>query len=259
MDSFIWFFMVFQFLLGSAVGSFLYLAATRWTNDRQWRSLVHPPSHCDSCGTILKAYHLIPVFSFLWLRGKCRSCGQLIPRASLYAEVITGTLYAIAFIAFPFEQEWVVASLLFTLLSFFTWTDVQFRVIPNPVVYAGIVLAIFIRFWTHPLPYLDYLIGGVIGFALLLLIAYVSRGGMGGGDIKLFSFIGLMIGWKGVVLALILSSAAGSIYGIYKIRKVGYSKRMEIPFAPSILVGTVAAYLWAEDGIQWYMRWLVNG
>jgi leader peptidase (prepilin peptidase)/N-methyltransferase len=247
----------FFFIIGSAVGSFLFLIAVRWTKERTWRSLAYPPSYCDYCRKTLSWYELIPVFSYIFLRGKCSFCGTRIPATGFYAEVVSGILYVLAFSLFGWRSELYIALILFTLLSLFTWTDILDRIIPNPFVLIGVVIATSARLFIGELPYFDYILGGLVGFGTLALISLVSKGGMGGGDIKLFSMIGFFIGWKGVLLSLVFSSLVGSIYGVAMManqRKL--ERKMVIPFAPSIMVGTVAAYSWGDQWIQWYIDWV---
>jgi leader peptidase (prepilin peptidase)/N-methyltransferase len=249
----------FFFIAGSAIGSFLFLVAIRWTKERMWSSLAYPPSHCDHCHKTLSWYELIPALSYLFQRGKCRSCGNLIPTTGFYAEVLTGGLYVLAFILFGWHPELFMALILFTFLSLFTWTDILDRVIPNPFVVLGMLIALFTNFFIGNLPYVDYILGGIVGFSVLALISLLSKGGMGGGDIKLFAMIGFFIGWKGVLLALVLSSFIGSLYGLVIMvmqRKV--ERKMMIPFAPSILVGTVMAYVWGEQWIRSYIDWVIG-
>jgi leader peptidase (prepilin peptidase)/N-methyltransferase len=248
--------LLFSFIIGTLMGSFLHLVALRWPRERSWRSVVYPPSHCDSCKKRLKWFELISIFSFIMLRGKCRYCHSAIPATSFYAEMLTGILYALAFILFGWQLELLVAIILFSFLSLLTWTDIYYRLIPNPMVLFGGIIALFLRYWTGELPFLDYIIGGIVGFIVLFIIALISKGGMGGGDVKLFAMIGFFIGWKGVLLSLVMASAVGSLYGIYLIIRSKYERRMKIPFAPSILLGTVLVYGWVEDWFYLYIHWI---
>jgi leader peptidase (prepilin peptidase)/N-methyltransferase len=218
---------LFFFIFGAVSGGIFHLAALRWPKERSWRSmrsLIHPLSRAS------------------------------IPIISWSAEIVTGLLYSFAFILFGWRPELIFAIILFSYLSFFTWTDVYYRIIPNPIVLTGILMAIGFRIWTSEQPIKDYLLGGLIGFGVLFFIALVSRGGMGGGDIKLFSMIGFFIGWKGVLLSLMFSSLVGSLYGLYLMYTKKYKSKMNIPFAPSILIGTVMAYGWEENWIRWYIQ-----
>lgn len=173
-------------------------------------------------------------------------------------ELLTGILFILAYLKFGWSIEMLIAIILFSFLTILTLTDLHYRRIPNSIVLTGVIIALVLRTF-YPLESIwNHLFGAVVGFFALLLIAILSKGGMGGGDIKLYAMIGLFIGWKGVLLSLMLAAFVGSIYGLILILMKQFKSKMTIPFAPSIMVGTVIAYGWGEQMIEGYIDWVVG-
>jgi prepilin signal peptidase PulO-like enzyme (type II secretory pathway) len=142
--------------------------------------------------------------------------------------------------------------LAFVLLTI-SITDIRAMLIPNTVVFPAVALAILLRLIVHPLPLWSYAAGAIAGFVLLYTLSAVSRGGIGGGDIKLYLFIGLMCGLQATLLSLFLASLAATLFG-FGARLLGRRTRT-IPFGPFIAFGAIAAALYGEQGFQAYAEW----
>lgn len=245
------------FLFGTIIGSFLNVVAIRVLKGE---SISYPPSHCVNCNYRLKAYDLIPVLSFLWLRGKCRSCRQPISYRYPLGELSTGLLFAVAFLTIGYQAELVAALFFISILIIITQTDLQSMLIPNSIVIAGLIGGILIRLWIHPYPLWNHLGAMFVGSGILLLLGVVmgkllQREAMGGGDIKLYAFIGLMIGIPMTLLSLFLASVLGLLIMLPR-RK--HNAGGTIPFGPFIAGGALIAYLWGQDMVSWYIG-LLNG
>jgi leader peptidase (prepilin peptidase)/N-methyltransferase len=228
---------VFFFLLGIIVGSFLNVCITRIPEEI---SIVSPGSRCPKCGTPIKAYDNVPVFAWLWLRGKCRACGAPISAMYPLIELATGLLFVAAFLEFGITQA-TVKWLFFTcLILILTVTDLRVRLLPDVVNWpgfaAGLTFSAFVppdhglagflvwRFLQVRLPgfaagILDGILGAAFGSFLLwgLAAGYkAARGheGMGMGDVKMIAMIGAFLGLRGTFLTLLLGSLLGSVIGI---------------------------------------------
>jgi leader peptidase (prepilin peptidase)/N-methyltransferase len=241
-------------LLGMAVGSFLGVVADRVPRGR---SIVFPPSSCDSCGRRLAARDLFPVFGYLWNKGRCRYCRTKVPLSYPLLEAVTGIIFAFMTWQLGLDGELAVGLLLASLLIVCTVTDLQERLIPNVVVLTGAVLLLVVRLFVHPMPIWNYGLAFFIGGGLLLLAAWLGyllmrKEGMGGGDIKLFAVIGLALGAGPVLLAVFLSALFGLAGSILLSLLNRNRPGGEIPFAPYIAAAAFISYLWGDRLIGMY-------
>ena len=228
---------VLFFLFGIIVGSFLNVCITRIPEEI---SIVSPGSRCPHCGTRIKPYDNVPVFAWLWLRGKCRACGLAISPMYPLIELATGLLFVAAFLEFGISQaavKWLFFTCLIVILAV---TDLRVRLLPDVVNWpgfaAGLMFSAFVppdhgiaailagRFLQVRLPglaagILDGILGAAFGSFLLwgLAAGYKAvRGheGMGMGDVKMIAMIGAFLGLRGTFLTLLVGSLLGSLIGI---------------------------------------------
>ena len=199
--------------MGLAVGSFLNVVADRLPDDE---SIVSPPSRCGACGRKLTGLEMIPVVSFLALRGRCRTCGASIGARVLWVELATGVLFAWT-ASRALSSDWrgllhlVVVSAYFAVLIAVTVTDLEHGLILDKVIYPAIALALIEILLTGPPVWLSRVLGGAVGAGVIALIIWLSSEGMGWGDAKLAGFIGLITGWPGVGFALFLAFVVGGL------------------------------------------------
>lgn len=249
------FHVLFAIVLGAAglfVGSFLYVAAIRVLNKER---IFSPLPLCRHCQHRLKGRDLIPVVSYIAARGKCRCCGNKISPTRWIVEAATAFLFGwIGWHYGPFQLEWIAALLLCSVLIVITITDLKAMTIPNAVVFPAAALALAVRLLIHPLPLWNYAAGAAIGFGLLYLLAVLSKGGMGGGDIKLYLFIGLIGGISVTLFSLFLASMLGSLYALVR-KAAGTLRRKEpIPFGPFIAAGAMVSFLYSERWVDGYVN-----
>lgn len=241
---------IILYVYGSIFGSFFNVVGLRVPAGK---SIVKPRSAC-SCGHQLRATELVPVLSYVFQRGKCRVCKTRISPIYPIIELLTGVLFATAPLVVGWNSELLVALTLISLFIIITVSDVAYMIIPDKVllVFAGIFLLerIFI-----PLePWWDPLLGAAIGFSVLLVIALISKGGMGGGDIKLFALIGFVVGVKTLIVAFFLSTLLGAVIGLVGMALGLVKKSKPIPFGPFIAVGTMLAYYYGDSLIRAYIN-----
>jgi leader peptidase (prepilin peptidase) / N-methyltransferase len=244
------------FLYGCIFGSFFNVVGLRVPVGK---SIVVPRSSCPSCGHQLAAFELVPVVSYLMLGGRCRVCKERISPLYPVFELLTGILFAAAPVFFSWSGEMIVALTLISLFMIITVSDLHYMIIPDKIllVFAGIFLLERI---VWPLnPWWDSLVGAMIGFTLLLLIAFISGGGMGGGDIKLFALIGFVLGVKLMLLSFFLATLYGALFGVLSLLARLVKRRQPIPFGPFIAAGTFTAYFWGPALIEFYLRFLGRG
>ncbi|WP_404333247.1 prepilin peptidase [Mesobacillus maritimus] len=238
------------FVYGITLGSFYNVVGLRVP---EGKSIVYPGSSCPSCGHRLRACELIPVLSYLLQRGKCRGCQSRISPIYPSIEFLTGVLFATALLVVGWSMELIIALTLISLFVIIFVSDIAYMIIPDKVllVFAGIFL--LERIFIPLTPWWDSFLGAVVGFVLLLVIALVSKGGMGGGDIKLFALIGFVVGTKTLLLSFFFSTLLGAVIGLIGMSLGLVKKGKPIPFGPFIAVGTLIAYYFGDTLVQAYL------
>lgn len=240
-------------VLGLEVGSFLNVCMDRLPSGQ---SIIRPPSHCPSCSQRLRPLDLIPVLSYVWLRGRCRYCRASIPLRLPVVELTMGILFALLYWAFGLTVELGIVLVYASLLGIIFVTDLEHQLVLDKVVFPGMVLAIMFSFFWPGLSLLRSLLGGAVGLAAIALPFVVYRRGMGMGDVKLGALVGLMTGFPAVVVALLLSVISGGLVAAFLL-VLGLKKRRDpLPFATFITASTMVALLWGQALWQWYLQLL---
>ena len=237
-------------LLGTVVASFLNVCCDRLPAGE---SLVYPPSHCPACQRRLGAKDLIPVFSYLWLRGRCRYCQAPIPRRILGVEVGTGVLFGLAYWHYGLSLELLVTLVYSCIFIVLLVIDLEHQLILNKVVYPAAAVALVIDFLAPKPGIISGAIGGGVGLVLFLIPALVYPGGIGWGDVKMAALLGLVTGFPLTLVALLLAVILGGLVaGLLLALKI--KKRKEaIPFAPFLSVATLVTLLWGSNILTWYL------
>jgi leader peptidase (prepilin peptidase) / N-methyltransferase len=241
----------YAFIIGLLIGSFLNVVGLRLP---QGKSIITPRSACTSCKRTLSAVDLIPVLSFLLFKGKCRHCSEKISSIYPFIELSTGLLFAYATYSIGFTWELVVALLLISLGMVTIVTDLSYMLIPNKILLFFTIVIIPIRILTPLDPWWDAIIGAVVGFSLLYFVAVISKGGMGGGDVKLFAVLGVFLGLKGILLTFFLSTLIGAIFGILGLISGKIKRKQAIPFGPYIIIAALIVYFFGDQLMMWYVE-----
>lgn len=250
---------VVTLLFGAVVGSFLNVCIYRIPRNL---SILLPSSRCPSCGTPIRPYHNIPIISFLVLRGRCRDCGAAISTRYPLVETLNAAFYGLAL--WRFGLGWHIPAL-FTLCSaliVITFIDLDFQIIPDIITLPGIPLGLFAGSLLIPDPFSrgslvgfkDASIGLLSGGILFYLIAVISRGGMGGGDIKMMAMTGAFLGWKSVLLTTFAGSLMGSIVGIFLMVYRGKGRKTKIPFGPFLAAGALISLFYGQEISALYLK-----
>lgn len=248
---------VFFCLLGMIIASFLNVCIDRVPAHQ---SLVFPPSHCTACNRRLAFIDLIPIFSYLWLRGRCRYCGAAIPRRILWVELGTTALFGLACWRFGLSVELAIAlfySCIFIVLMVIDWERglILNRIVVPAMVAAIVISAIFSIFLPdiEIVPFIGRAAaGGGIGLALFFLIVIVSRGGMGWGDVKLAALIGLVFGFPLFFVALLIGVILGGVVAALLLLLKVKKRKEAIPFGPFLALASIITLLWGSGILDWY-------
>ena len=235
-------------MLGAIVGSFLNVVIYRLPRKQ---SLIFPASRCPHCGTPIAPWDNIPVLSFLILRGRCRACRKPIslryPIVELTAAATVTAVWLNSGTALNFAAGAIFA--LIMLAIFFI--DLEHQIVPNALSYPGLLLGLLLAI--PQARFVDALFAAAGAGAFFLLIAIVSRGGMGGGDIKLAAMMGAFLGWPQIAVALLFAFTLGAAVGLFLIVLKRRSRKDPIPFGPALAAGGVIALLWGHAIVNWYL------
>ena len=239
------------FLFGITVGSFLNVLIYRIPKKEEF---VKTRSHCMSCGYQLEWYDLVPLFSWIFLGGKCRKCKTKISVQYPLIELLNGILWLAAFLLYDVS----ITTLLYCGLisSLIALSVIDFRTYEIPVGFNVFILILgLIRVITDYRSWPEYIIGLVSVSVPLLLIFYATKGrGIGGGDVKLMAAAGLLVGWKLAVLAFFLGCLLGSVIHIARMKISGESHVLAM--GPYLSAGLIIACFWGEQLISAYIGYL---
>ena len=247
-------------LLGLFVGSFLNVCIDRLPRGQ---SIISPPSHCPVCNRKLGILDLIPLLSYLWLRGKCRYCRASIPLRLPLVEGITALLFGFLYAKFGLGLELGIFLIYASLLIIVFVIDLEHQLVLDKVSYPGMAIAFAFSFFLPGIRTFSFfwpglgvesaLLGGVLGLIVMTLIVIISRGGMGWGDVKLAVLVGLMTGFPLVIEALLLSWISGGLVATVLLAFKVKGRKEPIPFATFLAVSAVVTLLWGQAIYSWYM------
>jgi leader peptidase (prepilin peptidase)/N-methyltransferase len=244
----IWY--IYVTFIGLVLGSFFNVVGIRVP---QGESLLGR-SHCPNCGKTLGAFELVPVFGYLLLGGKCKKCKSPISIKYPLIEFVSGGLFLLLFVIHGDNMvEYIVSISFVSLMLIVVVSDLYYQVVPDKILLIFLPIILVLRFIGDFMPWYESLIGGLLGFGFMYLIAWYGekrfkKQALGGGDIKLYFIIGLFLGYNLVFLSLFFASIIGLLYGFVVRKKTGY-----IPFVPFIFLGSMLSYLIGQELINWYL------
>ncbi len=242
-------------LLGLLIGSFMNVCIYRLPRQL---SPVRPRSGCPKCGHMLTWYENIPVISYLVLKGKCRSCGTFISPMYPIIESITGAMFLAGYLWYGPSALMIVRLLFGCAMIVLFVIDLQHKILPNVITLPGIVVGFLLSEVTG-LGWVSSLIGIAVGAGSLFTIAEAwyrlrHEEGLGMGDVKMLGMIGAFLGWKLVLVTLVLSSVAGSIVGVAVVVAKKGSLKYALPFGTFLAVAAMVAAVAGDSMLAWYLQ-----
>jgi leader peptidase (prepilin peptidase)/N-methyltransferase len=248
----------FAVAIGLVLGSFLNVCIVRWPAEQ---SVVTPRSRCPQCQSLIAWYDNIPILSWLLLGAKCRRCRLPIPVRYPLVELAVGALWGAAVWRYGVEVEALRAALFGMILLGIAVSDGREYIIPDEFSIGGAVIGIILAVLGGWLPWPEALLGAVVGFALLWLVAVLGskafgEDAMGGGDVKMMAMIGAFLGWQGVLLTLFLGALLGTV--IFLPLKL-FGKDKLVPFGVFLAIGAAATWLAGPGLIAWYRVSMLGG
>lgn len=253
------------FILGAAVGSFLNVVVYRLPAGL---SLLHPPSRCPSCKTTLKAYDNVPVFGWLWLKGRCRSCRLPIAARYPIVEFSCACLFLFVYALFGISWETLGYWLFVSWLLALALIDLDTMTLPNSLTASGLVLGWLFQGGTSYLaePTLVRLVSSIaaaVGASIFALWFFdligiagscaFGKAAMGGGDSKLAAMMAAWLGWPGLLLATFIAAAMGAAIGSGAMALGVLGPKQHIPFGPYLALGAVLALFYGKALIAAYL------
>lgn len=246
-----WIILIFGFF----IGSFLNVCIYRIPNEI---SIIYPPSSCSKCNNKIKYYDLIPIVSYLILRGKCRFCGESVSLRYPVIEFLNGILYFFVYKTYGLHIDTIYYCIITSLLIVITFIDYDHMIIPYRLNISLAVLGLL----NIPLAItaigLKYsIMGGIIGFVIFFVIAFVTGGQMGGGDILLMGSLGIIFGIRGILMITVLSFVTGAIISIVLIVSGLKTRKDHIPFGPFIALSAILVILFETDILYYYYSLII--
>lgn len=240
-------------MLGTILGSFYNVVGYRLPKGE---SILFPPSHCPNCNHQLGPLELIPIFSFLLQRGRCKKCGLKISWFYPIFEFATGVLFAIAYLVFGMSLELLIAITFISMILIIIISDYHYMIIPDEVLIASTIMFIIEIYFLKGLQGLGLaLLDGIIAFIIMFLLKKLGdflfkKESMGGGDIKLLFIFGMVLGWQMAIIAIFLGSFVGLPVSLLILHK---KKNNIVPFGPFLSIGALIILLTKVD-----INWILN-
>ena len=238
------------FILGLCVGSFLNVVIARVPKGR---SIVHPGSACPRCGKPIAWFDNVPLLSYVLLRARCRHCREPISLRYPLVELVTGLLFVLAAWELGWGLPLAAGLILVAALIAITAIDLDCQLIPDVISLPGIVVGFVLSLVSGRPGWLDSLVGILLGGGLFFLIIVASRGGMGGGDMKLGAMLGAFLGWKLTLVAVMLAVLGGGVVAIVLLALRRKGRKDAVPFGPFLALGGAVSLFWGARLLDWYL------
>ncbi|GAA0426007.1 A24 family peptidase [Virgibacillus salarius] len=241
------------FLVGLLFGSFYNVVGLRLPKQL---SFIMNRSNCIHCSHQLHWYELIPILSFLCLKGRCSKCSNRISYLYPLIEISTGLLFVYSYLMLGWNSELIIALQLVSMLMIITVSDLTYMVIPNKLLLFFLPLFFILRIISPLTPWWSPLLGGLLGVCITMFIILISRGGMGAGDMKLFGVLGIVLGYEKLLLCFFLSCVVGAVFGMLLLVIKKIQRKQPVAFGPYIVIATLITYFYGDAIIDWYFRYL---
>ncbi|MCM3719814.1 prepilin peptidase [Fictibacillus phosphorivorans] len=239
---------VWFFILGTVLASFGSVVGYRLP--KKMKVMGVERSQCDHCERKLSWYERFPIISYLVTGGKCRTCKKRIPVIYTFVELATGGLYAFSYLKYGFSVDLLLACSLILLCAIIFVSDLLYFIISDKVLIVFFVWFLMLQVLFEYRSWLDAIAGGLLGFCFLLLLAILSKGGIGGGDIKLMGVLGLLLGFQGAYLTLMIASVIGVLIAIVGLLAKKYNWKTAIPFGPYLAVGALVTFYYSVELLE---------
>jgi leader peptidase (prepilin peptidase)/N-methyltransferase len=237
------------FIYGLIFGSFYNVCIYRIPNKK---SIAFPPSSCGNCNHKLHLIDLIPIASYVFLKGRCRYCNEKISIQYPLIELFTGLLFLFSYIQFGMSIMFIKSVVLVSIVLIVSMIDFKHYIIPDSISLLTFVLGIIFNLIIRDISIKSLIFAFILGGGFLFVIALI--GPMGGGDIKIMAGFALFLGFEKTILALLLSFTLGGIIGILLIVTKIKGRKDNIPFGPFLGMGSYISFIYFEQIFNWYIN-----
>lgn len=240
-------------LAGLLIGSFLNVVIARLPEEDPKLRSLGGRSRCPGCGQQIAAYDNLPVLSWVVLRGRCRHCRERISVQYPLVELLNAVLWAAVAYAAASYAELAAGAVFMSMLVAITFIDIPHRIIPNAITLPGTVVGLALSTLADPRGWWVYIVSALGASAFLLVTAMVYPGGMGLGDVKMALLMGAFLG-SAVIIGMFAGFMIGAVLGVALLALEGRAARkMKIPFGPFLAAGSVFAWFWGQQALDWYL------
>lgn len=238
------------FITGLIIGSFLNVVIYRLPAGE---SIIYPASHCPNCGHRLTSLELIPIFSYIFLGGKCKNCKEDISIRYPIIELLTGIIFIINYIYIS-DLTILIAGLVFSsLMISLTMIDFDHQILPDKLTLGGLVVGLSFSLFRTDITFIYSLLGILAAGGLLFLIAFLSKGGMGGGDIKMMAMVGSFTGPIIAVSAIFLGAFIALIANLPGVIFGKKGMKTKLPFGPFLAAASLILWFYSEELFDLYL------
>jgi leader peptidase (prepilin peptidase)/N-methyltransferase len=242
------------FVLGLIIGSFLNVVIYRLPREE---SIIYPASHCTNCGHQLSPLELIPVISYLFLRGKCSSCGTKISIRYPLVELLTGIIFILNYIYFSNLIILATGIIFSSVLIVLALIDFDHQILPDRLTLTGIIVGLVFSFFRSDITFVYSMSGILAAGGLLFLIAFLSKGGMGGGDIKMMAMVGSFTGPLISVSAIFLGALIALLAHLPGIVSGSTGMKTKLPFGPFLALASLLLWFYSEKLFDLYLSFIL--
>jgi leader peptidase (prepilin peptidase)/N-methyltransferase len=242
------------FVLGLIIGSFLNVVICRLPRGE---SLVYPPSHCTNCGHKLSPLELIPLISYIFLKGRCKSCGAKISIRYPLIELLTAIIFIINYINFSNLIILATGLIFSSILIVLALIDFDHQILPDRLTFTGIIVGLVFSFFRSDITFIYSLFGVLAAGGLLFLIAFLSKGGMGGGDIKMMAMVGSFTGPILSISAIFLGALIALLSHLPGIVSGSTGMKTKLPFGPFLALASFLLWIWGEQILNIYLSFVL--
>jgi len=244
---------VYAFIIGICVASFINVVIDRIPRNEDF---IFGRSHCDCCKKVLEWYDLIPIVSFIVLKGKCRHCQNLISRKGFIIEILGGLMGMFCFYRFGLNLVAVCIFIILMILLAIGMIDFKTMIIPDELNMALFIVS-FVLMCVKHMEIRDSIIGMFCISVPMILLNLLVTESFGGGDIKLMGVIGIALGWKNCLLAAFIGILLAGSYSICLMAQKKVTSKSHIAFGPYLSIGIFIALTYGNEIINWYLNWMV--
>lgn len=246
-----YFYTVLFFIVGLIIGSFLNVLIFRIDNlNSVWRGR----SQCMKCKHQLAWYDLIPLFSFISLKGKCRYCKEKLSIQYPLVEFVTALIFLFLFLFYGLAWSFIFYALIFSILIVVVVVDIKTQTVPENFVWAALILSLLFGWYFGGFSFLNLILGGLVSGGLLALMVLISHEKwMGSGDIKIGLILGFLCGYPVAIFGMFFSFLIGAIVGLIYIKISRKTLKDALPFAPFLVFATLIALVYGNLAISWYL------